>query len=128
VPFNFFWGIRKWAAQFVIWVLNLKMRWRFQKQLKSKRLGRSTRTALTCRWSIDLTLRRSFRIAAFRVTLRNLSGWHAAVRNNAEIDDRLNMFEIAIPNVLDRAFGRFACLHPSCARRCGHVRNAISHA
>ncbi len=42
--------IPKWTAPFVIWVLNLKMRWPFRKLLKYKRLGRSIWTAFCRHW------------------------------------------------------------------------------
>jgi hypothetical protein len=74
------------------------------------------------RWPNDLTLRRSFRIAAFNAPRSDFTVW-----NKAEIDDCMNMFEIAISNVLDRVLGLFARRHPSCARRCCHVRNSTSH-
>lgn len=63
VRFSCCWDIPRWAAQFVIWVLNLKMCWQSRKLLKSKCLGRSIWTAQTGRSSDSPTPQCSFCIA-----------------------------------------------------------------
>jgi len=80
---RFCWGIRRWTALSGPWVLNLKMRWQLRKLLKSKRLGRSTRTAQSGPWG---------RIPSRRRSPSKLMGWivpastGVAMRHSSGVD------------------------------------------
>ena len=95
---NFCWDIPRWIALSGIWVWNSKMLWQLQKLLKYKRLGRSTRTALSCRSSVDLMLRRSFARPAIRASCSMFLGQVTATRTLLPIicDPQMSGFHLAV--------------------------------